>query len=107
MAELRAASPSVVAILASAAACDMVAAPSGAILCRVAPREVLLVGGEMVGRVTSAERSPALGRAIGLGWVRASGGGFPSVLDVAGHAGARARVVPTPFYDPGGERIRG
>jgi sarcosine oxidase subunit alpha len=67
----------------------------------------LLVGGEMVGRVTSAERSPALGRAIGLGWVRASGGGFPSVLDVAGHAGARARVVPTPFYDPGGERIRG
>ena len=67
----------------------------------------LLVGGEMVGRVTSAERSIALDRAIGLGWVRASEAGFPSELDVAGHAGARARVVPTPFYDPSGERIRG
>ena len=44
MAELRAATPSVVAILASAAACDMVAAPSGASRCRVAPREVLRVG---------------------------------------------------------------
>ncbi len=44
MAELRAVSPSVVAILASAAACDRVAAPSGAIVCRVAPPEVLLVG---------------------------------------------------------------
>ncbi|MGZ8661943.1 MAG: 2Fe-2S iron-sulfur cluster-binding protein [Actinomycetota bacterium] len=67
----------------------------------------LLVGGAMVGRVTSAERSIALDRAIGLGWVRASESGFPSELDVAGHAGARARVVPTPFYDPSGERIRG
>ena len=61
----------------------------------------------MVGRVTSAERSIALDRGIGLGWVRASEAGFPSELDVAGHAGARARVVPTPFYDPSGERIRG
>jgi len=67
----------------------------------------LLVGGAMVGRVTSAERSIALDRAIGLGWVRASDAGFPSVLDVSGHAGARARVVPTPFYDPNGERLRG
>ena len=67
----------------------------------------LLVGGAMVGRVTSAERSIALDRAIGLGWVRASEARFPSALQVAGHAGARARVVPTPFYDPSGERIRG
>jgi hypothetical protein len=34
----------VVAVLASAEACDGVAAPAGATLCRVAPREVLLVG---------------------------------------------------------------
>jgi hypothetical protein len=34
----------VVAVLASEVACDGVAAPSGASLCRVAPREVLLVG---------------------------------------------------------------
>ena len=38
-------SPSVVAVLASASACDAVLAPEGAILCRVAPREVLLIGG--------------------------------------------------------------
>jgi glycine cleavage system aminomethyltransferase T len=57
--------------------------------------------------VTSAERSIALNRSIGLGWVRASEGGFPSVLEVAGHPSARARVVPTPFYDPSGERLRG
>ncbi len=67
----------------------------------------LLVGGAMVGRVTSAERSIVLDRAIGLGWVRASEGGFPPELDVAGHPGARARVVSTPFYDPNGERLRG
>jgi hypothetical protein len=34
----------VVAVLASAAACDGVAAPVGATLCRVAPRELLLIG---------------------------------------------------------------
>jgi sarcosine oxidase subunit alpha len=79
-------------------------APADAADVRGAP---LLVGGHIVGRVTSAERSIVLDRAIGLGWVRASEGGFPSVLEVAGHPGARARVVPTPFYDPSGERIRG
>jgi sarcosine oxidase subunit alpha len=79
-------------------------APADAADVRGAP---LLVGGRIVGRVTSAERSIALDRGIGLGWVRASEAGFPSELDVAGHAGAGARVVPTPFYDPSGERIRG
>ena len=44
MAELREVSPTVVAVLASAAACDGVAAPAGATLCRVAPREAFLVG---------------------------------------------------------------
>ena len=44
MAELRAVSPTVVAVLASVAACDGVAAPAGATRCRVAPREVFLVG---------------------------------------------------------------
>lgn len=44
MAELRAVSPTVVAVLASAAACDGVPAPGGAILCRVAPREALVIG---------------------------------------------------------------
>jgi hypothetical protein len=44
VAELRAVVPTVVAVLASEGACDGVAAPAGATSCRVAPREVLLVG---------------------------------------------------------------
>lgn len=67
--------------------------------------EPLLVGGDVVGRVTSAERSIALGRAIGLGWIRAVDDGFPEEL-VTG-SGAVATVVPTPFYDPEGGRMRG
>ena len=39
--------------------------------------EPLIVGGAVVGRITSAERSIALDRAIGLGWVRAVDGGSP------------------------------
>jgi sarcosine oxidase subunit alpha len=68
----------------------------------------LLVNGHVAGRITSAERSIVLDRAIGLGWIRASSeGGFPTILDAAGDDGVRARVVPTPFYDPTGERLRG
>jgi sarcosine oxidase subunit alpha len=68
----------------------------------------LLVSGRVAGRITSAERSIVLDRAIGLGWIRAaSEGGFPTAFDVAGGDGVRARVVATPFYDPAGERLRG
>jgi sarcosine oxidase, subunit alpha len=68
--------------------------------------EPLIVADQVVGRVTSAEWSPALGRAIGLGWVRAAeGGGFPELLRTG--SGASATVAPTPIYDPAGERIRG
>ena len=44
MAELRAVSPTVVAVLAAAATCDSVPAPAGATRCRVAPRELLVIG---------------------------------------------------------------
>ncbi|MET0801332.1 MAG: 2Fe-2S iron-sulfur cluster-binding protein [Actinomycetota bacterium] len=67
--------------------------------------EPLLVAGEMVGRVTSAERSPVLDRAIGLGWMRAVDGGFPDRLSTG--SGASATVASTPFYDPEGGRMRG
>lgn len=64
----------------------------------------LVADGRVVGRLTSAARSAALGKDIGLGWVRAIDGAFPDEL----HAGpATARVVPTPFYDPEGVRLRG
>jgi sarcosine oxidase subunit alpha len=64
----------------------------------------LYVGDRVVGRVTSCGRSEALDREIGLGWLRAVDGVFPEALradDVP------ARVVPRPFYDPEGARLRG
>ena len=76
-------------------------APAEAAELRGAP---LSVAGAIVGRVTSAERSPALDRAIGLGWVRTGGQGLPTELQAGP---AVARVVSTPFYDPEGTRVRG
>jgi len=64
----------------------------------------LVVDGRVVGRLTSAARSEALGRDIGLGWVRAIDGAFPEEMRTGP---AMARVVPTPFYDPEGARLRG
>jgi sarcosine oxidase subunit alpha len=62
-------------------------------------------GRRIAGRVTSAERSPALGATIGLGWVRLrEDGAFPSTLRVGRIA---AEVAPTPFYDPAGARLHG
>jgi sarcosine oxidase subunit alpha len=62
-------------------------------------------GGRIVGRVTSAGWSPTLERSIGLGWIRREpGGDLPDALR-ADHV--TARVVPTPFLDPEGERLRG
>ena len=65
----------------------------------------LRIGGRILGRVTSAAWSPILERSIGLGWIRRDpDGGFPDTL----HADrVTARVVPTPFLDPEGERLRG
>jgi len=63
----------------------------------------LFADGRVVGRVTSCARSEAARGTIALGWVRAVDGSFPTEL-VAGDA--RAAVVPTPFYDPEGARLR-
>jgi len=59
--------------------------------------------GRIAGRVTSAARSPTLGSSIGLGWIRRTPDGrFPDELRADR---VRARVVPTPFYDPQGARL--
>jgi sarcosine oxidase subunit alpha len=62
-------------------------------------------GRRIAGRVTSAAASPILDATIGLGWVRPdTDGEYPTTL----RAGRIAvEVVPTPFYDPQGERLRG
>jgi sarcosine oxidase subunit alpha len=59
--------------------------------------------GRIVGRVTSCATSPALGRAIGLGWLRAVDGAFPDPLRAGD---VPTRVVVPPFYDPEGARLR-
>lgn len=64
----------------------------------------LHAGDLIVGRVTSCAWSPTLERAVGLGWLRAVDGEFPSELR-AGEV--PASVAPTPFYDPEGLRVRG
>jgi sarcosine oxidase subunit alpha len=64
--------------------------------------------GRPVGRVTSARHSPTLGRLIGLAWVPAARAtpGEPFLVRCAG-TDLRATVVPVPFYDPEGKRLKG
>jgi sarcosine oxidase, subunit alpha len=59
--------------------------------------------GRIVGRVTSRGRSTVLGASIGLGWLRAVDGVFPSRLRAGD---VEATVVERPFYDPEGARLR-
>jgi glycine cleavage system aminomethyltransferase T len=63
----------------------------------------LSAGGDLVGRITSCAVSEAVGHPIGLGWVRAIDGIFPTTLSAGD---VTAAVVPTPFYDPEGLRLR-
>ena len=63
----------------------------------------LTADGRIVGRITSCADSVAVGAAIGLGWIRAVDGAFPSSL----RSGAvLATVASTPFWDPEGVRLR-
>jgi len=63
----------------------------------------LQVDGRIVGRVTSCTTSETLGYPIGLGWVRAVDGEFPATLR---SNDSTATVVPVPFYDAEGARVR-
>ena len=73
------------------------------------PKECHLVieNGEIAGRVTSCVRSAAVGRVIGLAYVRPHQGNADQTLQYSGVMAERwstARVVPLPFYDPGNKR---
>ncbi len=63
----------------------------------------LTADGRIVGRVTSCTDSAAVGAPIGLGWIRAVDGMFPSSLR---SGDVLASVAPTPFWDPEGVRLR-
>ncbi len=66
--------------------------------------EVLLVDGALAGHVTSSRYSPSLDRIVMLGWLDLHDGLVPQR---AACAGRTARVVPLPFYDRAGSRLRG
>jgi glycine cleavage system aminomethyltransferase T len=71
-----------------------------------APREgeVLYVDHVLAGHVTSSRYSPVLGRVVMLGWIDLHDGLVPQR---AACGGRTARVVPLPFYDREGARLRG
>ncbi len=64
---------------------------------------VIWNGADYAGYVTSATASPSLEKTVMLGWVDLVDGELPSDVTIGGRP---ARRVPTPFYDPGGERAR-
>jgi sarcosine oxidase subunit alpha len=72
------------------------------------PEECHLVvrGPEIVGRVTSAVRSPSLGKVVGLAYVAPDQAEAGKTFDikVAGGRLLRANVIPIPFYDPENKR---
>lgn len=59
--------------------------------------------GQPAGRVTSARYSDACGCVVGMAWVRGTDGQVN--IDVGGESVA-GRVVPLPFYDAQGERLK-
>ena len=63
-------------------------------------------GDAIIGRVTSAVRSPALGRTIGLAYVAADQSAPGKTFDIRIEGGRiiQARVVSIPFYDPENKR---
>src|SRR5262249_48066173 len=72
------------------------------------PEECHLVvrGPEIVGRVTSAVRSPSLDRVVGLAYVAPDQAEPGKTFDikVAGDRLMQATVIPIPFYDPENKR---
>jgi sarcosine oxidase subunit alpha len=74
----------------------------------VAPKEYHLVieGTEIAGRVTSCARAPALGRVIGLAYVRPHQAEIGQAFSIRVDGGklVAARVVDLPFYDPDNNR---
>jgi sarcosine oxidase subunit alpha len=75
------------------------------------PKECHLVihAGAIAGRVTSIVRSETLGRHVGLAFLDTALAVPGARFEIRGDGGvmAAARVVPTPFYDPAGERQKG
>ena len=74
------------------------------------PKECHLViqDGAIAGRVTSVVHSRALSKSIGLAMLAPDLARTAGEIEIRGENGVmqRARIVPTPFYDPGNARQR-
>jgi sarcosine oxidase subunit alpha len=72
------------------------------------PEECHLVirNGDIAGRVTSAVRSPSLGKVVGLAYVHPDDAQPESRISIKIDGGRmiEGRVVPIPFYDPDNKR---
>jgi glycine cleavage system T protein (aminomethyltransferase) len=73
----------------------------------VAGKSRIKIGQEAVGHVTVVGFSPTLNKAIGLGYVSAQCAKEGQPLSLTGETGEiSAKIVPLPFFDPKGTRIR-
>lgn len=73
----------------------------------VANKSPISIGGKQAGHVTFVGFSPTLKKAIGLGYVTASEAKDGNQLTLTSDSGMlNATIVPIPFYDPKGTRIR-
>jgi len=72
------------------------------------PGAPLFDGERIAGRLTSCMDSITAGHAIGLAWSFAEAGAFCDGFEARLSSGVRVRgrVVPTPFYDPQGVKLR-
>lgn len=67
----------------------------------------ILVNGALAGRVTSARYSPAVRKAIGLGWVTAGSAAEGARIEIrVDGRPVQATVTQHVFYDPEGARLR-
>ena len=75
------------------------------------PGDCVRVGRAKVGEITSAVKSPALGKVIALGRVVATSSDLGIEVEIGQLDGQqkrlKARIVPFPHFDPTKERVRG
>lgn len=75
------------------------------------PGDCIRIGKAQVGEITSAMKSPILGKVIALGRVAAAHAGIGTEIEIGQLDGQqkrlKARIVPHPHFDPTKERVKG
>ena len=75
------------------------------------PGDCVRIGKAQVGEITSAMKSPVLGKVIALGRVATAHAEVGTDIEIGQLDGQqkrlKARVVPFPHFDPGKERVKG